>query len=74
MCVKISVSLSRESCYILLTAIAPTGGQGTNKLLSRKTDSVVEAIWVEEILKKILDHANLLVCGRKPKLDLVPRD
>lgn len=64
-CGKTSVSLSRETCYILLTAIAPTWGQGTNKLLSGKIDIVVEAISIEEILKKLLDHANLLECGKK---------
>lgn len=37
-------------------------------------DIVVEAISVEEILKKLLDHAKLLEGGKKPKLDLDPHD
>lgn len=63
-----SVWLSRESCCILLSAVAPTCGQGTHEFLSGKVGIVVEAVSVEVIVQNSSGPANLPVC-EKPGLN-----
>lgn len=65
---NISVPLSRESCYTLLSAVAPTCSQETHELLSGKVGIVVEAILIEVILQNLSGPANLPVC-EKPGLN-----